>query len=122
VVPGHALLVTRRHAETWFDATDEERTELALATNAVRCVNLERFGADGFTLGVNVDEAAGQTVLPLHMHTIHRRWGDVSTQGAVSGMSSASRSLRRSTSAFRTSGPVARLEVVGWLGGLVTGE
>ena len=28
VSPGHALLVTRRHIPTWFDATDEEHAEL----------------------------------------------------------------------------------------------
>jgi diadenosine tetraphosphate (Ap4A) HIT family hydrolase len=77
VTAGHALLVTRRHVPTWFDATDAERTELALATVAIRSAILERFGADGFTLGVNVGEAAGQTVPHLHLHVIPRRVGDV---------------------------------------------
>jgi diadenosine tetraphosphate (Ap4A) HIT family hydrolase len=43
----------------------------------VRTAVLERFGADGFTLGVNVGEAAGQTVPHLHLHVIPRRVGDV---------------------------------------------
>ncbi len=28
VAPGHALLVPKRHVATWFDATEEERSEL----------------------------------------------------------------------------------------------
>jgi diadenosine tetraphosphate (Ap4A) HIT family hydrolase len=77
VAPGHALLVTVRHVETWFDASDAERMELALATSVARQAILERFGAAGFTLGVNVGAAAGQTVAHLHLHVIPRRWGDV---------------------------------------------
>ncbi|HUM12316.1 MAG TPA: HIT family protein [Myxococcaceae bacterium] len=76
--PGHALIITRRHVVTWFDASDSERGALAAATVPVRASILERHRADGFTVGVNVGEAAGQTVPHLHLHLIPRRWGDVS--------------------------------------------
>ena len=36
VAPGHALLITRRHVESWFDATPEERAELMAATDIAR--------------------------------------------------------------------------------------
>jgi superfamily II DNA or RNA helicase/HKD family nuclease/diadenosine tetraphosphate (Ap4A) HIT family hydrolase len=83
VSEGHALLVPRRHVASWFAATPQERTELAAATAAVREAILKRNALknlpppDGFNIGVNVDEAAGQTVFHLHVHVIPRYRGDV---------------------------------------------
>jgi diadenosine tetraphosphate (Ap4A) HIT family hydrolase len=77
VSPGHALVVTRRHVADWFDATDEERTELTAATAAARSRIVEQHRPDGFNIGVNVAEAGGQTVPHLHVHVIPRYAGDV---------------------------------------------
>ncbi|MCI0570367.1 MAG: DUF3427 domain-containing protein, partial [Myxococcaceae bacterium] len=77
VNPGHALLVTRRHVETWFDASPEERAELSEATVLAHRRILERFPADGFNVGLNAGAAAGQTVPHLHLHVIPRQHGDV---------------------------------------------
>jgi hypothetical protein len=44
VSPGHALIITRRHCATWFDATLEEQTELLKIVNAVRQIILARSG------------------------------------------------------------------------------
>jgi diadenosine tetraphosphate (Ap4A) HIT family hydrolase len=74
---GHALLVTRRHVPTWFDATDAERSELmASVAIARRAIEASR-QPDGFNIGVNVGTAAGQTVSHLHVHVIPRYLGDV---------------------------------------------
>ena len=81
VSTGHALIVTRRHIASWFDATDEERAELVAATDIARAAIEERRGpgdpAHGYNIGVNVGGAAGQTVGHLHMHVIPRSDGDV---------------------------------------------
>src|SRR5512140_1717486 len=77
VSEGHALLVTRRHVATWFDATDQERAELAAATFIARDAILRKCPADGFNIGINVGPAGGQTVPHLHVHVIPRRQGDV---------------------------------------------
>src|ERR1700677_269233 len=68
VAEGHALLITRRHVADWFDATTEERADLAEATLLARLAIQARFGFDGINLGVNIGEAAGQTVPHLHLH------------------------------------------------------
>lgn len=77
VSEGHALLVTRRHVASWFDATPSEREELAEATNAARRAIQRRFTVSDFNIGVNVGGTAGQTVPHLHVHVIPRRLGDV---------------------------------------------
>lgn len=77
VSPGHALLVPRRHVATWFDATPEERGELADAIEAARAAILEHHRPDGFNVGMNLGAAAGQTVPHLHVHVIPRYAGDV---------------------------------------------
>lgn len=75
--PGHALLVTRRHVETWFDASTEEREAIAAAIETVRDVIVARHEPAGFNVGMNLGEAAGQTVAHLHVHVIPRYTGDV---------------------------------------------
>jgi diadenosine tetraphosphate (Ap4A) HIT family hydrolase len=77
VTPGHALVVTRREVGDWTEASGEERTAvLALVDETIRLLT-ERFHPDGFNVGFNVGEAAGQTIPHLHVHVIPRHTGDV---------------------------------------------
>ena len=77
VTPGHVLLIPTRHVENWFEATIEERIALARAIDVARHAIESSFGADGYNIGINSGEAAGQTVFHLHVHVIPRRHGDV---------------------------------------------
>src|SRR4030095_2946217 len=77
VAAGHALLVTRRHVASWFDATVAERQALTEGVDVARLEIRRRHAPDGFSIGVNVGEAAGQTVPHLHVHVIPRYRGDV---------------------------------------------
>lgn len=74
VSAGHALLVPRRHIATWSEATPEEQQEL---TQAIAIAQQRSPSADGFNVGMNLGEAAGQTVHHLHLHVIPRYKGDV---------------------------------------------
>ena len=78
VSEGHALVITRRHVATWFDATEEEQAAILAGVRIAREEISKRHVPDGFNIGVNVDAAAGQTVFHLHVHVIPRYWGDVS--------------------------------------------
>src|SRR5882672_1134028 len=78
VGPGHALLVTRRHVASWFDASPGERADLLEGIAAARMAIEKHHTPDGYNIGVNVGEAAGQTIFHLHVHVIPRRRGDVS--------------------------------------------
>jgi superfamily II DNA or RNA helicase/diadenosine tetraphosphate (Ap4A) HIT family hydrolase/HKD family nuclease len=77
VNPGHALLITRRHVRDWFEASHEERMALTRAVEVARFAIAGRLQADGYNIGINVGEAAGQTVFHLHLHVIPRICGDV---------------------------------------------
>lgn len=78
---GHAVLVTKRHVASWFDATEEEQREALAAVAVARAAIDATHGApDGFTLRVNVGSAAGQTVPHLAVDVVPR-WGDGGTGG-----------------------------------------
>ena len=76
---GHALVVARRVIPTWFEATPTEQAALMLLVNAVKAILDERLTPkpDGYNVGFNAGEAAGQTVPHLHIHVIPRYHGDV---------------------------------------------
>jgi diadenosine tetraphosphate (Ap4A) HIT family hydrolase len=76
---GHALVITRRITRTWFEATPEEQVCLMALVNTVKEI-LERTlrpPPDGFNVGFNSGDAAGQTVPHIHIHVIPRYRGDV---------------------------------------------
>ena len=77
ISPGHALLIPYRHVATWFDATIEEQQALLSAINSAKTAIELEHKPDGYNIGINSGEAAGQTVQHLHVHVIPRYEGDV---------------------------------------------
>lgn len=76
VSPGHALLVPKRHAATWFEVTAQEQGALFAGLEAARTEIERSFEPDGYNMGINMGAAAGQTVPHLHVHLIPRYEGD----------------------------------------------
>lgn len=74
---GHALIIPKRHFESYFDATHEEIAGLYALMNDVKEIIDEELSPDGYNVGVNVGEWGGQTIMHLHMHLIPRYKGDV---------------------------------------------
>lgn len=73
VSPGHALIVPRRVVATWFDATREEQIALLDGIEAAKqAVERER-KPDGYNIGINAGEAAGQTVFHRSARTLANR-------------------------------------------------
>ena len=77
VSEGHALVITRRHVATWFDATVEEQAAIVRGIEIARREIEKSMRPDGYNVGFNAGEAAGQTVFHLHVHVIPRLRGDV---------------------------------------------
>ncbi len=76
VSPGHALILPRRHAVTIWDLTPEEYEKCFRLVLALKPILAERHKPDGFNVGVNCGEAAGQSVWHAHIHVIPRFKGD----------------------------------------------
>lgn len=74
---GHTLIIPKRHVETYFDATQEEKNAISLLLAEVKERLDEEFNPDGYNIGVNVGAAGGQTIFHLHVHLIPRYAGDV---------------------------------------------
>jgi diadenosine tetraphosphate (Ap4A) HIT family hydrolase len=77
VTPGHHLLVPRRHVADFFQLTAEEQADLWLLLARLRDRLFREYSPDGINVGMNVGEAAGQTVAHAHVHVIPRYGGDV---------------------------------------------
>lgn len=77
VTPGHLLIVPRRHVETYFDASEEEKQALWQLLEQARARLDETHSPNGYNIGINVGATAGQTVMHLHMHLIPRYQGDM---------------------------------------------
>jgi diadenosine tetraphosphate (Ap4A) HIT family hydrolase len=88
VTPLHSLIVPRRHAATYFDLHDPERRPINLLLDQVRLAVLANDKAvEGFNVGMNCGETAGQTIMHCHVHLISRRRGDVDQpRGGVRGV------------------------------------
>lgn len=55
--------------------------------DSVKQIVEERYHPDGYNIGVNVGEAAGQSIFHVHMHLIPRYQGDVpNPRGGVRGV------------------------------------
>jgi superfamily II DNA or RNA helicase/diadenosine tetraphosphate (Ap4A) HIT family hydrolase/HKD family nuclease len=74
---GHTLVVPRRIVPTWFEASEDERRALMSLVSEVKNILDDRFDPDGYNIGINAGEAAGQTVMHLHVHVIPRYHGDM---------------------------------------------
>lgn len=87
VSEGHLLIIPHEHTENWFTASEEIRQDMMRALHLMKeRLDLE-YGPDGYNIGANCGEAAGQTVMHLHMHIIPRYLGDMADpKGGVRGV------------------------------------
>ena len=74
---GHTLIIPKRHCETYFDLTEDELKDMFALSRKVKAFLDEQYHPDGYNVGFNCKEAAGQTVMHAHMHVIPRYIGDV---------------------------------------------
>ncbi len=87
VTPGHLLLIPKAHRRDYFALTQEELQDLQALLQEGKAYLLETHRPDGFNIGFNCGEAAGQTVFHCHCHLIPRYQGDVEQpNGGVRGV------------------------------------
>ena len=87
VSEGHCLIIPKRHVGSIDELTDVELKDLYTVLHQTKILILETYIPDGFNIGINEGEAAGQTVEHLHIHIIPRYKGDVECpRGGVRGV------------------------------------
>ena len=84
---GHALIIPNKHCSNYFDLTTEEQLNCFLLVNEVKKILDQQFAPEGYNIGINVNEVAGQTIEHVHIHLIPRYKGDVDEpRGGVRGV------------------------------------
>ncbi len=76
VSEGHTLIVPKRHVQSFFDCNPDEKAGILQAVEEAKVALDREFSPDGYNIGINDGEAAGQTVMHLHIHLIPRYKGD----------------------------------------------
>jgi diadenosine tetraphosphate (Ap4A) HIT family hydrolase len=74
---GHVLIIPKRHFANFFDSTEEEIAAFYDLIKRVKILLDKDHNPDGYNIGININEAAGQTIFHLHIHLIPRYTGDV---------------------------------------------
>ncbi|MHC1725655.1 MAG: HIT family protein [Syntrophobacteraceae bacterium] len=87
VNPGHLLILPRRHIGSFFELSADEIEDIMSLLLAARDHLTQNYHPDGFNIGINVGDAAGQTIGHVHIHLIPRYSGDVpDPTGGVRGV------------------------------------
>jgi len=84
---GHTLIIPKRHIANYFELSIKEQYAYLLVLNKVKEIVTKRFQPDGFNIGINIGEHAGQTISHVHIHLIPRYKNDVKDpRGGVRGV------------------------------------
>jgi histidine triad (HIT) family protein len=75
-VPGHTLVMPRRHAADIWDIRRADAGRLMEAVHDVAALLEERLAPDGMTLFQANRPAGWQTVMHMHVHVVPRQLGD----------------------------------------------
>ena len=74
----HTLVIPKRHVATYFELSEDERKSIHTLLESQRAkIMAKDSSVEGFNIGWNCGEVAGQTVFHAHVHLIPRREGDV---------------------------------------------
>jgi ATP adenylyltransferase len=84
---GHLLIIPKLHCYSYFDLDIKIQISCWDLVNQGKLLLEKKYSPEGFNIGVNINEAAGQTVPHVHIHLIPRYAGDVSNpKGGVRGV------------------------------------
>ena len=75
--PGHILIITNGPEETYFDLSQSKKNKLSEMLDKAKQIVESQYEPDGYNIGMNCGESAGQTVMHFHCHLIPRYIGDM---------------------------------------------
>lgn len=74
---GHLLIISNKVKKDYFDLSDEEKLHFPKVIEIAKNIILNENQPDGFNIGMNCGEFAGQTIFHFHCHIIPRYKGDM---------------------------------------------
>lgn len=77
ISPGHSLIIPKEHYPDFFNTPCSIREELFQLVDVSKSQLDDEFDPNGYNIGINIGETAGQTIAHLHIHLIPRYLGDV---------------------------------------------
>lgn len=84
---GHLLLIPKAHKENYFALSLEEKAALDSLIMQAKDYLDSHYAPDGYNIGFNSGESAGQTIAHCHCHLIPRYEGDtLFPRGGVRGV------------------------------------
>lgn len=87
VSPGHMLIIPNKHVASIDSISLAEWQNLYQSIKQCKAIINEKYNPDGFNIGINQGEVAGQTINHLHIHIIPRYKGDMENpRGGVRGV------------------------------------
>lgn len=76
IVPGHILIIPKRHEAKYENLTNEEKASIEhLRIKMIHALN-KVFGGEGFNFAWNDGGLAGQSAPHFHLHVVPRKEGD----------------------------------------------
>lgn len=70
IIPGHSLIIPKRHVADFFDTTFEERQAIKELIEECRVILDNTYSPDGYNTWINCGESAGQTVFHAYVGLI----------------------------------------------------
>ncbi|PKK94998.1 MAG: HIT family protein [Tenericutes bacterium HGW-Tenericutes-5] len=84
---GHVLIISKRHVVDYFGLSEQDIKALDQAIREVKVITDKLYKPNGYNIGINNGEVAGQTIMHLHVHLIPRYLGDSKNpRGGVRGV------------------------------------
>ena len=77
VSKGHALIIPKRHVANYFDLSINEQIACQHNLNKLKEILDKKYSPNGYNVGINIGETAGQTIDHVHIHLIPRYVNDV---------------------------------------------
>ncbi|MDW5288888.1 HIT family protein [Formosa sp. PL04] len=87
VSPGHLLIISNELKLDYFALSPDEKNNLSSVLEIAKGIIEKEFSPDGYNIGMNCGETAGQTIFHFHCHLIPRYQGDIGNpRGGVRGV------------------------------------
>jgi diadenosine tetraphosphate (Ap4A) HIT family hydrolase len=77
VSPGHLLIISNTIRKDYFELSESEKNELSSTIEIAKQLIEKKYSPDGYNIGMNCGESAGQTIFHFHCHLIPRYSGDM---------------------------------------------